>query len=217
VRRWAVAAVALGAVTAAACTGADEPDQLVVSAPTQAGTDAPVSASFGSPTTAAVRPQASLTRVIDWRINAGSLGTQAVRGGVGVSLERMSLILPERWCPDGAATDMAGCAQLTGDVATVVAVDTIFDNTTGLRREIRPDDVVLEIGDQRWTAVALAGVPGPAVVDDLTVAGRLVWYVDLTVDEIRDHGSVELLVPAPLPDGGGGSANRGSLRVVVVI
>ncbi|HEX6256043.1 MAG TPA: hypothetical protein VFZ70_09550 [Euzebyales bacterium] len=216
-RRSLVAVVALGTVVAA-CAGADDAEQLVVSAPTRAVADAGGDASFGSSTAPAGRPQPSLTRAIDWRITAGSLGTQAVRGGVGVSLERLSLILPERWCPDDAPADMPACAEMTRDIATVVAVDAIFDNTTGLRREIRPEDVVLDIGGRRWTAVALASTSGPAVVDDLTVAGRLVWLVDLTVDDIRDHGTVELLVPAPLPEGGGGGgANRGALRVVVVI
>jgi hypothetical protein len=215
VRRWLAAAAVLGIVVSAACTAAAEPAQLVVSDPTQAGTAAD-DTSFGSPTTPPERPQPSLTRPIDWRMSAGSLGTQAVRGGVGVSLERLSLILPERWCPDDTPDHMPACAEMTGDIATVVAVDAIFDNTTGLRREIRPEDVV-QVGDRRWTAAALAGVTGPAAVDDLTVAGRLVWLIDLTVDEIRDHGTVELLVPAPRPERGGGNANRGALRVVVVI
>lgn len=214
-RRTRLWLVLLTAALLAGCTDGD-PGQVAVTSPSPSPLpDATVDSGRMSESE---RPEVlpDLTREVAWQMSAaGDEVMHSVFGGLTITLGQLTLTDVERYCPDGRRSPAPVCAGLGDDTETVMAVDAVVRNDSGLRLTVRPDASTVVIDGQRLPASVFAGSARPTSVDDDPVEGQLQWLLSESVDDLRDRGGVELHVAVPPIRGATESRNQMVIFVII--
>jgi hypothetical protein len=201
------------AVLLAGCTD-DDPRQVAVTSPSPL-TDATVgSGRMSESERPGVLP--NLTREVAWQMSAAGVGVMhSVFGGLEISLGQLALTDVDRYCPDGRRSPSPVCAELDEDTETVMAVDAVVRNESGLRLTVRPEASTVVVDGRRLPASVFAGSARPTFVDDDLVEGQLQWLLPESVDDLRDRGGVELHVAVP-PIRGATESRNGMVVFVII-
>jgi hypothetical protein len=203
------------AVLVAGCTGGD-PGQLAVTSPSAraVATDDTDLPSEPRPERSVVRPD--LTRDVAWRMSAaGEEVLHSAFGGLTISLGEMSATDVDRYCPDGARSSAAVCAEADGDTQAVMVVDLAVRNESRLRLLVRPEASSVMVDGRRLPAAVFAGSRAAVPVADDVVEGQLQWVLPVSVDDLRDAGGVELHIAVPPIRGATESRNEMVLFVII--